>query len=88
MGFFMMKNEIFELGLSPIEFCVLCYLKRCGTNCFPSRANIAKHCNISIRTVDKAISGLVDKGLVSKEQRFMVVRDEVKQMSNFYVVNI
>lgn len=43
---------------------------------------------MSIRTVDKAISGLVDKGLISKEQRFMVVRNEVKQMSNFYVVNI
>ena len=87
MGFFMVKNEVFELGLSPIEFCVLCYLNRCENSvskkCNPSRSNIAKSCCISIRTVDKAIDGLMKKGIISKKAVFW----NGHQYSNSYKIN-
>ena len=87
MGFFMVKNEVFELGLSPIEFCVLCYLKRCENSvskkCNPSRSNIAKSCCMSVQTVDKAIDGLITKGIISKEAVFW----NGHQYSNSYTIN-
>lgn len=35
-------------------------------SCFPSRATIAKNAGINIRTVDKAIKGLTEKGFIKK----------------------
>ena len=83
----MVPNKVFELKLKPIEFSILCYLKRCQNSvtkqCNPSRSNIAKNCNMSVRTVDKAIEGLINKEIIEKEAVFW----NGHQYSNSYKIN-
>lgn len=88
-NYFRLPNEIFNVGLSVSEFVVYCYLVRCSDKshkCFPSRKTIAKNCNISVTTVDKALNGLIDVGLIDKTKRYDF--DKVQQqLSNVYTVN-
>ena len=85
-NFFMVPNSIFELELKPREFAVYCcLLKYCDEDmtCYPSRSTIGNDCCIDECTVDKALGGLIQKGLVQKSSRYFTdgARD-----SNLYTV--
>ena len=73
-NFFIVPNQIFELGLKPKEFVVYCCLLRHSDkntdNCFPSRRLIATECSMDKKTVDSALKGLELKGLIKKDHRY------------------
>ena len=72
-NYFRLPNQIFGEGLTTSEFVVYSYLVKCSDKnhqCFPSRRNIARECNISVSTVDKALNGLIDKCLIKKTTRY------------------
>lgn len=87
-NFFMISNEIFDLGLKPRDFIVYCCLLKHRDyekqTCFPSRSTIAKECCIDKKTVDAAIKNLTELGLVQKINR---KRMNGSHTSNLYVVN-
>ena len=66
-NFFIVPNQIFELGLKPKEFTVYCCLLRHSDknidNCFPSRRLIADECSMDKKTVDSALKELEARGL-------------------------
>lgn len=84
-NFFIVSNQIFELGLKPKEFAVYCCLLRHSDkqtdNCFPSRRLIATKCNMDKKTVDSALNGLEAKGLIKKDHRY---RENGSRTSNMY----
>ena len=87
-NFFMISNEIFDLGLKPRDFIVYCCLLKHRDyekqTCFPSRSTIAKECCIDKKTVDAAIKKLSELGLVQKINR---KRMNGSHTSNLYMVN-
>lgn len=88
-NYFTLPNQIFDQGLTASEFVVYSYLARCSDKshrCFPSRRTIARQCNISVSTVDKALNGLIDKGLIDKTSRFDFSKEQ-QQLSNIYTLN-
>lgn len=88
-NYFTLPNQIFDEGLTASEFVVYCYLVKCSDKshrCFPSRRTIARQCNISVSTVDKALNGLIDKGLIEKTSRFDFSKEQ-QQLSNIYTLN-
>lgn len=83
---FMVPNLIFELELKPRELAVYCcLLKYCDEDmtCYPSRRTIGKDCGVDESTVDKALAGLIDKGLVQKSPRYY---EDGARDSNLYTV--
>lgn len=84
-NFFIVPNQIFELGLKPKEFVVYCCLLRHSDkntdNCFPSRRLIATECSMDKKTVDSALKGLESKGLIKKDHRY---RENGSRTSNMY----
>ena len=52
--------------------------------CFPSVRTIAKECNISTRTVQRALNDLEEAGFVIRESRF---HEQGGQRSNVYHLN-
>ncbi len=88
-NYFTLPNQIFDEGLTASEFVVYSYLVKCSDKshrCFPSRRTIARQCNISVSTVDKALNGLIDKGLIDKTSRFDFSKEQ-QQLSNIYTLN-
>ena len=73
-NFFIVPNQIFELGLKPKEFAVYCCLLRHSDkhtdNCFPSRRLIADECSMDKKTVDSALKELETRGLIKKVCRY------------------
>lgn len=51
--------------------------------CFPSVGTIAKECNISTRTVQRALNDLEEAGFLERESRF---HDKGGQRSNLYKI--
>ena len=85
-NFFMVPNSVFELELKPRELAVYCcLLKYCSEDmtCYPSRSTIGKDCCMNESTVDKALAGLIDKGLVQKSARYY---EDGARDSNLYSV--
>ena len=83
--YFLLSNDIFDEALSPKEFVVFAYLKKCSNinrMSYPSRKNIAKNCNFNIRTIDAALDGLEYKGLVTISARY----NAHGQTSNLYTI--
>ncbi len=68
MKYFKVPNHVFDLNLTPIEFCVLCYLLKCRNSvtgkCFPSYNKIASDCHISRSSVARAVKALKEKGII------------------------
>lgn len=91
-NFFMVPNDIFDLKLKPAELSVLLYLKRCRNavtgSCFPSRKTIAKNCCLSVRSVDKVLTSLISKNLITKSARYVKEEQVMKQLSNNYALSI
>lgn len=84
-NFFIVPNQIFELGLKPKAFVVYCCLLRHSDkntdNCFPSRRLIADECSMDKKTVDSALKELEVRGLVKKVCRY---RENGSRTSNMY----
>ncbi len=81
--FFMVDNKIFDCGLTPIAFCVYCYLLHCDNRrngCYPSRRVISKACGISDSSVGRAVKELEGKGLVRVKHNF----GDGRQCNNSY----
>ncbi len=79
-NFFMVPNSIFELELKPRELAVYCcLLKYCDEDmtCYPSRSTIGKDCCVDESTVDKALAGLIHKGLVQNLRATMRTAQEI-----------
>lgn len=88
-NYFTLPNQIFDKGLTTSEFVVYCFIVKCSDKshrCFPSRRTIARQCNISVSTVDKALNGLIDNGLIEKTSRFDFSKEQ-QQLSNIYTLN-
>lgn len=79
--YFMVKNNIFKLGLKPIDLSVLMYLIRCENNAdgsYPSYNNIALNTSISKRSAMKSIKFLAEVKIISKEIR-RTTREELNE---------
>ena len=68
MKHFKVPNHVFNLNLTPIEFCVLCCLLKCRNSvtgkCFPSYSKIANECHIARSSVAKAVKSLQEKQIL------------------------
>ena len=84
-NFFIVPNQIFELGLNPKAFVVYCCLLRHSDkntdNCFPSCRLIADECSMDKKTVDSALKELEARGLIKKVCRY---RENGSRTSNMY----
>ena len=84
-NFFIVPNQIFDLGLKPKELAVYCCLLRHSDkntdNCFPSRRLIADECSMDKKTVDSALKELEARGLIKKVCRY---RENGSRTSNMY----
>ena len=80
-----MITGLAELGMRPIHAIILLQLLACwgnnGPHPFPSRRRLCKWIGCDKRTLDRAISELVDLELVKKNKR---TRERFRQTSNEY----
>lgn len=88
VGYFFGPNAIFEdNGLSAYEKLIYLYLCRRADSedrkSWPSIPTIAKECGVSVRTVQRTISSLQDKNLLTIVPRFV---DNSAQSSNLYFI--
>ena len=84
-NFFILPNDIFNERMSPREFIVYSYLKRCCDSrqqCFPSLKTIAKNCCISSVTANTAIKNLEENGYIDIAHRY----DGNGQLSNLHTL--
>jgi len=91
--FFQTPNRIFEVdGLTEHELITYMYLCRCGNNggaAFPSYNDIGNKTKTSQKTAQRAIEGLIDKGLIIKHNRKGKSKNgNIVNISNIYEVNI
>lgn len=77
-------ESVYKADLSQRATLVIFYLiNRAGqeNTCFPSVKTIAKECNISTRTVQRALNDLEKAGFITRESRF---HEQGGQRSNLY----
>lgn len=69
-GFFQVRRDVFELGLSAREIAVYCCLCKCGaeSGCVPLQSQIAEYCGISVKTVISAVKSLKNQNLIETYQ--------------------
>lgn len=83
-----MINAIYEADLTKRATLVVFYLINRADKeltCFPGVKTIAKECNISPRTVRRALNDLAEAGFLKKESRF---HEQGGQRSNLYTLLI
>ena len=89
-NYFPTPNEIFSLGLSPGEFAVYSYLRRCENRrthqCWPSYKTIGAATQMSVNTVRKHICSLTDKGLISTEDTTVFTKTGLKRNGMLYTI--
>ena len=77
--YYLVPNEVFNLGLSSHEIAVYNYLLRCEDRrtyqCHPSYRTIGKAVQLSENTVRKYVAGLVEKGLIRTEPSTIITKD-------------
>ena len=78
-NYFLVPNEVFDIGLEYGEISVYAYLLRCENRktyqCHPSYKTIGRAVHMSANTVRKYISGLERKGLVRSEPTMITTKD-------------
>ena len=78
-NYFLVPNEVFDIGLEYGEISVYAYLLRCENRktyqCHPSYKTIGRAVHMSTNTVRKYISGLERKGLVRTEPTMITTKD-------------
>ena len=77
--YYLVPNEVFNLGLSSHEIAVYNYLLRCEDRrtyqCHPSYRTIGKAVQLSENTVRKYVAGLEEKGLIRTEPTVVRSKD-------------
>ena len=77
--YYLVPNEVFNLGLSSHEIAVYNYLLRCEDRrtyqCHPSYRTIGRAVQLSENTVRKYVAGLVEKGLIHTEPSTITTKD-------------
>ena len=80
---FTLPNELFSLGLNSAEISIYAYLLYCEDRkthqCWPSYKAISKAVNLSLKTVKKYVTELVDKGLISTENTSVITKKGIKR---------
>ena len=87
--YYLVPNEVFNLGLSSHEIAVYNYLLRCEDRrtyqCHPSYRTIGKAVQLSENTVRKYVAGLEEKGLIRTEPSTIITKDgRVRNGSRIY----
>ena len=81
--YYLVPNEVFNLGLSSHEIAVYNYLLRCedrrSYQCHPSYRTIGKAVQLSENTVRKYVQELEERGLIVTERTSIITRDGRKQ---------
>ena len=77
--YYLVPNEVFELGLNSHEIAVYNYLLRCEDRrpyqCPPSYRTIGRAVQLSENTVRKYVAGLEEKGLIRTEPSTIITKD-------------
>ena len=77
--YYLVPNEVFELGLNSHEIAVYNYLLRCedrrAYQCHPSYRTIGRAVQLSENTVRKYVAGLEEKGLIRTESSTIITKD-------------
>ena len=77
--YYLIPNEVFELGLNSHEIAVYNYLLRCEDRrtyqCHPSYRTIGRAVQLSENTVRKYVAGLEEKGLIRTEPSTIITKD-------------
>ncbi len=89
--YYLVPNEVFNLGLSSHEIAVYNYLLRCEDRrtyqCHPSYRTIGKAVRLSENTVRKYVAGLEEKGLIRTEPSTITTKDgRVRNGSLIYTI--
>ena len=81
--YYLVPNEVFNLGLSSHEIAVYNYLLRCEDRrtyqCHPSYRTIGRAVRLSENTVRKYVAGLEEKGLIRTERTTVTLKDGRKR---------
>ena len=82
-NYFSLPNAISSLGLLPGEIAVYSYLLYCEDRktyqCYPSYRTIGNAVGMSQNTVQKYVSGLLEKGLINTENTCIVTKTGLKR---------
>ena len=77
--YYLVPNEVFNLGLSSHEIAVYNYLLRCEDRrtyqCHPSYRTIGRAVRLSENTVRKYVTSLEEKGLIRTEPSTIITKD-------------
>ena len=77
--YYLVPNEVFNLGLSSHEIAVYNYLLRCEDRrtyqCHPSYCTIGRAVRLSENTVRKYVTSLEEKGLIRTEPSTIITKD-------------
>lgn len=89
--YYLVPNEVFNLGLSSHEIAVYNYLLRCEDRrtyqCHPSYRTIGKAVRLSENTVRKYVTSLEEKGLIHTEPSTITTKDgRVRNGSLIYTI--
>ena len=89
--YYLVPNEVFNLGLSSHEIAVYNYLLRCEDRrtyqCHPSYRTIGRAVRLSENTVRKYVAGLEEKGLIRTEPSTIITKDgRVRNGSLIYTI--
>ena len=89
--YYLVPNEVFNLGLSSHEIAVYNYLLRCEDRrtyqCHPSYRTIGRAVQLSENTVRKYVAGLEEKGLIHTEPSTITTKDgHVRNGSLIYTI--
>ena len=89
--YYLVPNEVFNLGLNSHEIAVYNYLLRCEDRrtyqCHPSYRTIGKAVQLSENTVRKYVAGLEEKGLIHTEPSTITTKDgRVRNGSLIYTI--
>ena len=89
--YYLVPNEVFELGLNSHEIAVYNYLLRCEDRrtyrCHPSYRTIGRAVQLSENTVRKYVTSLEEKGLIRTESSTIITKDgRVRNGSLIYTI--
>lgn len=80
---FTLPNELFSLELNSAEISIYAYLLYCEDRkthqCWPSYKTISKAVGLSLKTVKKYVTELVEKGLISTENTTVITKKGIKR---------
>ena len=87
--YYLVPNEVFNLGLSSLEIAVYNYLLSCEDRrtyqCHPSYRTIGWAVQLSENTVRKYVTSLEEKGLIRTEPSTIITKDgRVRNVSLIY----